>query len=89
MVNWPLPIKYLRGDEMCLAVPAQIIYMQGAFAEVDMMGFRSKVYIELIKDPCIGDFVLVHAGCAIERIDQEALTDYQEFWQELGAGVNV
>lgn len=71
---------------MCLAVPARVVSIEGAFAQVDMMGFQSTVYIDLIKDAALGEYVLVHAGCAIERIEVEAFDYYSTLCKELLEG---
>ncbi|WMJ83784.1 HypC/HybG/HupF family hydrogenase formation chaperone [Oscillospiraceae bacterium LTW-04] len=54
---------------MCLAVPAKVIKINNAHAEVDIMGVREKINIMLIDNPHIGDKVMVHAGFAINKID--------------------
>lgn len=68
---------------MCLAIAARIIRLEGAFAEVDMLGFQSQVYIGLIEEAAEGDFVLVHAGCAIEKVDAEAFDACTRLCMEL------
>ncbi|MDF2593201.1 MAG: HypC/HybG/HupF family hydrogenase formation chaperone [Clostridia bacterium] len=71
---------------MCLAVPAKIVSIEGAFAQVDMMGFQSRAYIDLIKDAAVGQYVLVHAGCAIERIQDDAFDFYMNLCREISEG---
>ena len=71
---------------MCLAVPARVVSIKGAFAQVDMMGFQSAVYIDLIQEPKVGEYVLVHAGCAIERIENEAFDYYNTLCIEILEG---
>lgn len=57
---------------MCLAIPAKVININNEpHAEVDIMGVRKKVNILLIDEPRVGDKVMVHAGFAINRIDDE------------------
>ena len=56
---------------MCLAVPAQIIKIDNSHAEVDIMGVRREINILLIDHLNIGDKVMVHAGFAINKIDDE------------------
>lgn len=60
----------LWGDNMCIAIPGEIISIDGFYATVDTMGFKSKVYIELLQKPREGDYVLIHAGCGIQKIDK-------------------
>ncbi|MCQ1529599.1 HypC/HybG/HupF family hydrogenase formation chaperone [Lutispora saccharofermentans] len=56
---------------MCIAVPGKIISISGYYAAVDIMGVMASVFIGLLEDPKEEDMVLIHAGCAIQRIDQE------------------
>ncbi|NLL71884.1 MAG: HypC/HybG/HupF family hydrogenase formation chaperone [Epulopiscium sp.] len=56
---------------MCLAVPAKIIIIEEMHAWVETMGVRQRVNIQLIDSPILGDYILVHAGFAIEKIDPE------------------
>lgn len=56
---------------MCLAVPAQITKIENHHAFVDTMGFAHRVNIQLIEDVILGDYVLVHAGFAIQKIDTD------------------
>jgi len=56
---------------MCLAIPAKIIEMDGAgMGVVDMEGTRRNVSLLLQEDAKVGDYVIVHAGFAIHRIDE-------------------
>ena len=61
---------------MCLAVPMKIVEIideRTAMAEVDEV--QSKADISLLESPKVGDYVIVHAGFAIEKLDEEeALT---------------
>lgn len=56
---------------MCLAIPANVINVNDSHAEVDIMGVRKKINILLVDDLNIGDKVMVHAGFAISKIDDE------------------
>jgi len=66
---------------MCLAIPAQIISVEKYSAKVNIMGVESEVNIQLIEDPKVGDYILVHAGCAIQSIDSEYFDYLQEVFQ--------
>ena len=55
---------------MCLAVPLQITEINGADAVGERDGIRRKIRLDFIPDPQIGEYVIVHAGFAIERIDE-------------------
>lgn len=55
---------------MCLAVPAEIVELkEGCVAVIDVGGVRRDISVMLVDDAVPGDFVLVHAGFAIEKID--------------------
>jgi hydrogenase expression/formation protein HypC len=59
---------------MCVAVPAQVISINGTEAEVDIEGVRRKTSVYLTPEVKVGDYVLMHAGFAIRVIDlQEAM----------------
>ena len=68
---------------MCIAVPAQIIGVEDYNARIDIMGIESKVNIDLIEDPKAGDYILVHAGCAIEKIDTDYFEELQKIFQSI------
>ena len=65
---------------MCLAVPARIIELDGDKAVVDGMGNQFKARTSLLQDVKLGDLVLVHAGFAISRIDEQ---EARETWELL------
>lgn len=63
---------------MCLAVPARIVTIDEIHAWAEIMGVCQRVNIQLIDSPSPGDYILVHAGFAIEKINQE----YYKFLNE-------
>ncbi|MFA5356329.1 MAG: HypC/HybG/HupF family hydrogenase formation chaperone [Candidatus Omnitrophota bacterium] len=56
---------------MCLAIPMRIIQAAGDFAEVEAGGLMRTVNIQMLPGIRKGDYVMVHAGFAIERLDPE------------------
>ncbi len=54
---------------MCLAVPMKVIAVEGPVAQVEESGVRREVRVDFIEAPAVGDYVIVHAGIAIERLD--------------------
>ena len=68
---------------MCLAVPLRLITINGNDAVGEAMGMRRKVRVDLISEPKIGDYVMVHAGFAIERLAEEQALEDLETWEEL------
>ncbi len=55
---------------MCLAVPCKIVSIEGDIATIEVAGVRREASLSLINDPTIGDYVIVHAGYAIHKIDE-------------------
>ena len=62
---------------MCLAIPARIVELEGDKAVVDAMGNRFKARTTLLENVKIGDLVLVHAGFAISKVEEE---DARKTW---------
>ena len=59
---------------MCLAVPLKITKIEGKSAVGEAGGLSQRVRVDFIPDLAVGDYVMVHAGFAIERMsEQEAL----------------
>ena len=68
---------------MCIAVPGEIIDILDRQAKVYIMGVETIVNIQLIKNPKVGDYVLVHAGCAIEKIDKHYFDDLSNIFNSI------
>lgn len=56
---------------MCLGIPLKVVEINGNEAIGEMNGIKKKIRIDLIKDIKIGEFVMVHAGFALERMKHE------------------
>jgi hydrogenase expression/formation protein HypC len=57
---------------MCLAIPARVVDLQDSTALVDLHGNRIRISTRLTPDAQVGDWVLVHAGFSIQRLDAAA-----------------
>ncbi len=73
---------------MCLAVPSKIIEIDGPMATVDVMGLKKQVSLMLLpEEPKIGEYVLVHAGFAINKMEpaeaEEALKIFEKIFKEM------
>ena len=68
---------------MCLAVPLRLIEINGNDAIGEAMGLQRAVRVDFIPDPKSGDYVMVHAGFAIERLEEEQALEDLETWEEL------
>jgi hydrogenase expression/formation protein HypC len=68
---------------MCLAIPARVMSVKGEKAEVDFgEGVLREVNISLV-DPSVGDYVLVHAGYAIQKMDEKDALETLALWKEI------
>ena len=68
---------------MCLAVPLKLIEIHGNDAVGEAMGVRRAVRVDFIPEPKPGDYVMVHAGFAIERLEEAQALEDLETWEEL------
>jgi len=77
---------------MCLAIPARIETIDDdRMAQVDILGIKRTVALDLVPKAQIGDFVLVHAGYAIEIISEESAEETLALIREFPelAGENI
>lgn len=68
---------------MCLAIPLKIAEINGKEALAEIEGVKSKIRIDFIKDLKVGDYVLVHAGFALERLDEKQALENMELIKEV------
>lgn len=74
---------------MCLAIPLKITEINGREAVAESMGMRRKIRVDFIEDPKIGEYVIVHAGFAIERLPEKQAREDLESWEELEKAMNA
>lgn len=55
---------------MCLGIPMKIVAIKGSDGLVESGGLRRKANFSFLKKPKIGDYVLIHAGFAIEKVKE-------------------
>ena len=72
---------------MCIAIPARIEEILEGDAIVNYNGVNVKVNIMFIEDPKVGDYVLVHAGCAIQKIDENYARETLDIFKELSDAI--
>ena len=74
---------------MCLAIPAKVTRIDGGTATIEMAGVTRETSIALLPDVHLGDYVLVHAGYAIQKLDEaearETLSMFDQSAQAIGA----
>ena len=68
---------------MCLAIPLKLVEIDGKTAVGEAMGMRREIRVDFIDQPRIGDYVIVHAGFAIERLPEQQALDDLEAWEDV------
>ncbi len=56
---------------MCLAIPSRITDIESGVATIDVEGVQRKASLMLVEDARVGDYVIVHAGFAIQVLDEQ------------------
>jgi len=72
---------------MCLAIPAQIVAIvdpEGSLAKAEISGVRREVSYALCPEVAVGDWVLIHVGFALERIDEEQARETLALLEQMG-----
>lgn len=68
---------------MCLSIPARIISINGDMAEVSTGGAVFRAGLHLIENPEVGEYILLHAGFAIQRISEKEAIETLTLLNEL------
>lgn len=69
---------------MCLALPAQVIEISGNdLGVVDLGGVRKEVSLALIDDVAVGDYVIIHVGYALTKLDPEEAAKTLALFEEI------
>jgi hydrogenase expression/formation protein HypC len=75
---------------MCLAIPAQVRSIgEYRMAEVDIMGVSRTVSLDLVPEADVDDYVLVHAGYAIQVVDEEFANETLELLKQMDQPTGV
>ncbi len=68
---------------MCLAVPMRIIEIDGSRAKAEVGGVLYQANLDFLSDVKVGDYIIVHAGFAIEKLDEIVALENLAAWQEV------
>ncbi len=68
---------------MCLSVPAKITGIEGDKALVEFGGASRKISIAMLPEAKVGDYVIVHAGYAISKLDEREALEELWLWKEV------
>ncbi len=72
---------------MCLAIPSKIVEINDKMATIDVDGVKREASLLLIENPLVGEYVIVHAGFAIQKIDEEQALSTLELMRQMVSGV--
>ncbi len=67
---------------MCLAIPSKVIEIMDDLAVIDVDGVQRKASLMLLDDVQVGDYVIVHAGYAISRLDEASARETLDLLRE-------
>ncbi len=70
---------------MCLAVPARLLEVKEMTGVAEFGGVRREISVLFVPEAKVGDYVLVHAGCAIETLDEAEAQETLRLFAELAA----
>jgi len=73
---------------MCLAIPARIESIDGDRAVADIRGLKRRIGLALLPNAAIGEYVLLHAGFAIQRIDEREAEETYRLLEQTGITIS-
>jgi hydrogenase expression/formation protein HypC len=68
---------------MCLAIPARVLEIHDEKAVVDFGGVRREAWITLLDNVKVGDYLIIHTGYAIQRLDKKEAEETLKLFKEL------
>ena len=68
---------------MCLSIPARIIEVENRTAKAEVGGMVRDISIDLCPDVTVGEYVLIHAGFAIQKMDEKEARETLELLRQL------
>ncbi len=68
---------------MCLAIPMKLIKIEGNKGLVELSGVQKEISLDLLGEVEIGDYLIIHAGFAIERLNEEEAKKTLAIWEEI------
>ncbi|MBE7460117.1 MAG: HypC/HybG/HupF family hydrogenase formation chaperone [Zoogloeaceae bacterium] len=75
---------------MCLAIPVKVVeLLEGEQATVDVGGVRKAISLALVDGIAVGDYVILHVGYAIQKLDPEEAEKTLALFAELGEGMGA
>jgi len=69
---------------MCLAIPAKVVALDGPLATVEIGGVRKSASVHLLDDVRLGDYVIMHAGFALSRLQEDEAQETLRLLEQMG-----
>lgn len=68
---------------MCLAIPMKLTRIEGDKGIAELSGVKKEVSLKLLEEVKLGDYLIIHAGFAIQRLDEEEAMKTLAIWEEI------
>ena len=68
---------------MCLGIPMKVIEIIGESGMVELAGVKREISLQLVEDVKIGDYVIIHAGFAIQKLNEEEAEETLSLLREI------
>ena len=72
---------------MCLGIPGKVIEIEKNMAKVDVGGFLREISLDLCPDVSIGEYVLIHTGFAIQKVDEKEAEETLDLLIKMAEGI--
>ncbi|MBF0100376.1 MAG: HypC/HybG/HupF family hydrogenase formation chaperone [Desulfobacterales bacterium] len=70
---------------MCLAIPCKLVHIDGEMGIIELEGVKKEINIMLLDDPKIDDYVILHAGFAIGKLDTAAALETLSYFKQIAS----
>jgi hydrogenase expression/formation protein HypC len=74
---------------MCLSIPARVMEINGNMADVSVGGTILKASLQMVENVQVGDFILLHAGFAIQKIKEDEALETLRILKEMKGAMNT
>ncbi len=72
---------------MCLSVPGKIVKIKNNMARVDVGGMLRDISLDLCPEVSLGEYVLIHAGFAIQKVDEEEAKETLDLLRKMAGAI--
>ena len=69
---------------MCIGIPMRLVEKDGYGGTGEIEGVQRRISLALVPEATVGDYILVHAGCGMQVIDEQAAAQTLDLLRELG-----